>query len=609
MAGNQKPLTQPDSSKSKAHYNVVLNAFNNNLTMKVMLRIKSSLLWILLVTWALSATAAESPFITLDPQGSVSVTLHPNAEIVGQGEVEFTFSVPWPKGLLKSDKFVRVSEDDAEMAASVVETLRWRTLAGESPSESIAAARRALQSAAASLQARVSASNENAESVRATRITIERAFDTSDPVQITVHWGQAPTLALPAVPGQRDNWVSANEGPDPNEYPRSEQIREPPVFATLPPEWLGSVLIRGRTVPVSSVGDFGFFDEAMVGYARTAVNDVASSVADDELIDYLSQPSPWLFDRASTLYSVYLRTGDVKWLRHAHRATEYYANHIVDGGFDLRPGDLKYNYGRPFLIQALLLGDTQNLAKATELAITNRSWPTAYATSLGFWTERHTAYAILSELNLWQIDGNTESASRINHFIESLLSHLLVPPNGWDVDGCLLHTVAQHEGNSIQEPTCSPWMSALLGEAIWEHYLASEDTRSLELLSSLTDYIVNFATRTESIFENALRPWFLASSTYTQGDDFDDMEHTCDVAGLAARGVWAKVHLGLPANEARAVVQDLFAACQINLDYWFRPASTTRPTWQLSPPRKFNWWFGTTTDLPWLLSAAGIRSD
>jgi hypothetical protein len=37
---------------------------------------------------------------------------------------------------------------------------------------------------------------------------------------------------------------------------------------------------------------------------------------------------------------------------------------------------------------------------------------------------------------------------------------------------------------------------------------------------------------------------------------------------------------------------------------WHRPASVGagRAEWRLSPPRKFNWWFGSTTDLPWLMS-------
>lgn len=534
----------------------------------------------LLFFWAADHTviaqAPESLFVMTPAEGAVQVTLHPRPELAGEQALEFSFGVPWPRDTVTDATQIRVFENGVEIPADVSEVLRWRSLDPEN----------------------------TAESLRATRITLRRTFSSEEPVTIEVRWGQTRTLSLSPGNNSRESWLSIASGSYPDEYPATENIAEPAVYATLPPSWLGEALIRGRTIPVSRNPQFQFFDTGIVGFAQTAVNEVRESVRESELIDYLTQPAPWLFDRASTLYSVYLRTGDVKWLRHAHRATEFYANHIVSGRFDLKPGDLKYAYGRPFLIQALLLGDTINLPKAAEIANENEgSWPTSYTTNRSFWTERHTTYALLSAINHWQVDGNNTSAAQIEAFITGLLDQQSNPPNNWANDGCFLHTVAQHEGNSIQEAACSPWMTALLGEAIWEYYLFSEDNRALQMLSRLADYVADVATRNESSFDGALRPWYLSSAAYTQGDPYNDMEHTCDVAGLTARGLWAKSHLGESTLTAKATVDELVSACELNLDNWYRPTTLDRPQWRLAPPRKFSWWFGTTTDLPWLLLA------
>ncbi len=73
-----------------------------------------------------------------------------------------------------------------------------------------------------------------------------------------------------------------------------------------------------------------------------------------------------------------------------------------------------------------------------------------------------------------------------------------------------------------------------------------------------------------------------------------------------ARGAWAEARIGGEAASLRAVADDLLSGCRFDLDMWHRPdapSTVGKSEWWLSPARKFNWWFGTTNDLTWLLAA------
>ncbi|MGB1222004.1 MAG: hypothetical protein ACPG43_10710, partial [Alcanivoracaceae bacterium] len=59
----------------------------------------------------------------------------------------------------------------------------------------------------------------------------------------------------------------------------------------------------------------------------------------------------------------------------------------------------------------------------------------------------------------------------------------------------------------------------------------------------------------------------------------------------------------LPDDHARAL-HGLMTSCQKNMGMWHRPGADVqygKPVWRLSPPRKYNWWFGSTHELTWLL--------
>lgn len=524
---------------------------------------------------------ADDLFVDLPPTGSVLVTLWPGETVTPGAATVVAFGAPFPRGVVDDAARLRVVDASGAELPSRAETLiEWRSL-GDTALEG---------------------------GIRAALVHVEVSFDTLDPLEVRVVWGEARSRELPPQPDPTDAWVLV----DGDDYPASAGVREPPVYATYSPEWLGQCLLRTRTVPFGDVTELSWFDEVVPQFGRTAVNDVDPRVTPDNRIDYLSGNEPWLFDRALTLFGIYERSGELEWLRHAHRAAQYYASHIgSDGTFDLKPGDLKYAYGQPMLVDLMLVGDRSLLDPIERVASAGEDWPELYETTRNFWTERHQTYALLAALSAWEATGNETYAARVREVVDATVLRVREPASSsWPADGCLLHTMRAHEGVADDRPICSPWMTALLGDALFRYYVHSEDERALELLAGLADYV-----RETGIYDGVVEhpnldgvmvPWYLASSVYqfTDSGAWADLEHTCDVAGLAGRGAWAQDRLGRDSSAAWETTEQLLAACQQNLDNWHRPGGPEAglAEWRLAPPRKLNWWFGTTSDVGWLLS-------
>ncbi|HWN69130.1 MAG TPA: hypothetical protein VNM90_15935, partial [Haliangium sp.] len=307
----------------------------------------------------------------------------------------------------------------------------------------------------------------------------------------------------------------------------------------------------------------------------------------------------------------YARTGDVRWLRHAHRSARFYLTHMSDEGyFDLKDGDLKYLYGVSLMVDMILTGDVgliENIERISELEL---EWDPEYTPDTPFFTERHQTYALLGALAAWEATGDPAQAERAQEIARASFELAADPPDGWPSDGCMLHTMNAHEGDGGDEPVCSPWMSGLFADAVWRYYWQSLDREALVFLASLGDFVAKhglYDGSDEGV--DFLVPWYLVSSAYQYSDSgaWGDLEHTCDVAGVVARGAWAHAELGEDPEPLLDTTRELLAGCRYVLDDWHRPDSVSSglPEWRLSPPRKFNWWFGSTSDMPWIFSSLG----
>ena len=512
-------------------------------------------------------------FVTLPDTGFVTATLNPIETAPVGTAVTVSFGVPFPRDAVASIGSLRVTDAaDVERPAHIEELARWRTL-GSAPGFT--------------------------ESVRSALVQVSYTFTSREPVTLRVHWGAAPSTS-PARMG--DPWASWT-GIDassffPAEYPAG--VREPSVYVTFPPDWLSSCILRTRTEPFGTDAGWAFFDGAYPEYARTGANDVDARVTAPNRIDYVTAQEPWLFQRALTFFGAYVRSGDVRWLRHAHRAAQFYASHVNAGGFfDLADGDLKYAYASAMWLDVMLLGDTRHLPRIEAVASAGADWNETYTAGTGFWTERHQTYALLAGLVAWEATGSATHATRTREVARESFRMALEPVSGWAVEGCILHTQDAHEGDGVTERICSPWMSALLAEAVFRYYVHSEESAALTFLANLADFVRTTGSGPDGA---GISPYYLVSSVIS---DEVDIEHSCDVAGLVARGIWSAEALGRDTTALQATARGLLTNCEANLDDWRRPGGPAAglSEWRLSPARKLNWWFGTTLDLPWLIDS------
>jgi len=520
--------------------------------------------------------SGESLFTNIASPGSVAVTLHPGSQTVLGQTTKVAFAVPFPRGLVASTSEIRVTDSGgSEIASSVQEIARWRTIAAG-----------------------------GAESVRSALFYVDVVFQDLSPQVLRVAFGSARTMTLSGTqPSVRSLWTSIANGPFPDEYPAADDIREPIVYATLPSDWLSQTLLVTRSSPVGQSPALAWWDAGLVNFARTAVNDVAPTVPDGNRIDLMNF-EPWLYDRALTLFSVYVRTGDVKWLRHAHRAAQWYSKHVdANGIFTLASyaHDLKYSYGLSLLTDYLFTGDDLLRAPIERVAQAGvQEWQASYSASTGFWTERHHTYALLAALSAFELTGDRSHAQRATALVN------LAVQMSQNAAQCPLHTVEQHEGDAGDTRLmCSPWMGALLAEAMLRYYILSEDPAVLSWLSGMGDFIQLYAIYDGGVESSELAgrmmPWYLVgpSGRIEDGRGWGDMEHACDVAGLVAKAAWAKRRLGLNSSAADATTDDLLATCAYVLDYWHR-STPDLAEYRLNPARKFSWWFGSSTDLAWM---------
>jgi hypothetical protein len=514
-------------------------------------------------------------FVTLPDTGTVTVTLHPSSGVPSGNPALVAFGVPLPRGVAADVSELRVLDaSGGELASHVEELVRWHSLA----------------------------SAPGPSSVRAALVYLKPTFSGGTPLEVRLEWGSSRSLELGPQPTARSTWIPVS-----GEYAASDAVEEPAVYATLPAEWLSACLLRTRATSAHADSGWSWFDDSMVGSARTAVNDVDPGVT--ELINYRTDAEPWLFDRALTLFGVYVRTGDVKWLRHAHRAAQFYARHIDSAGnFDLKGSDLKYSYGQSLLLDLMLTGDRDLVQPIERVAKTAATWNASYQPQSNFWTERHQTYALLGALSAFEATGKPEHGTRARAVAAASFQLAKSPVGGWSKDGCMLHEFQDHEGAGGSTPVCSPWMSALFADAAFRYYIHSEDPAALEFLVSLGKYVQDFGLYTDA-FNGAQRvmPWYLSSSAVTFSDSgpYADIEHTCDVAGIVARAAWANQELGGDPAALRATAWSLIDSCEVNLKYWHRPdgPSAGKAVWRVSPARKVNWWFGTTLDLAWMMGA------
>jgi len=327
------------------------------------------------------------------------------------------------------------------------------------------------------------------------------------------------------------------------------------------------------------------FDAALFRLARGAI------AAD------LSSNEPWLFDRPTVFYKLSRWSGDAALRKHAFDLVErYYAQIDARGRFALKSGDAKYSYIDGAVWYEHATGDQRFRPKAAaiydlwlgELAV-------HYSSSQHFWTERHIAYSLAAALGWYELTGKPEAMARARDMIQQWTAMSAET-------GAPLHTLAQHQ-EAFEPPygpkrMTSPWMSALFFEQVKTYYRLTGDRSTLQMIAAYADFLLANCLYDGSAnhpnLKGYLMPYYLCGENRSYYDretpSESDGEHTPDVMGLFAFAVYAKKQLGQDSRTASETYRELRRSAAFFVG---RRAD-------VQPPRKINWWAGSTYDATWL---------
>ena len=350
----------------------------------------------------------------------VDVTLVPADGVEGVQRVNF--AVPLAPGWLRDAERVRVTSGGVELPA----------------------ARRAL-------------ARYPDGSVRSVQIQVETAVSPKQVVQVRLGEASAtPALALAEV-------STTLVVPDGSQGPR--------VWARLPAAWLSASGVAGPQVPEAQTR--GAIAEGLAKSCDYVKHTIRA------FLPASGKRDVWLYDRGTVMYRGYARRGDLVTLESAYRETAIYRSGITGAGEAARISiptavdDLKYHYTQALAIHYLLTGDDRFRESAEDVAErVAKLWDhPGYdgGDAADFWTERHAGFALLAYVwaDIVDDDHGTQFQDLADAAVDAYLALQERYPPGW-TDGsarCFAHQAAAH-GEPYGTWGCSPWMSAILADAL-----------------------------------------------------------------------------------------------------------------------------------------------
>lgn len=579
----------------------------------------------------LCASAQVPSFHTpAQTSGSMTVKLHP-MEIVTPGTPRLvTFGVPFTRGSLSTASLntVRVLHNGVEVPAFVEQLTPWRHLTNEAV---------------------------DGQSVRVARIQIHHSFSVSYPASetITVEWGGiARTQSILTLTDPLSGWHTVNSG----SFVAEDGIQEPDVYALLPKQTLsqGTLSLRRaepftdhipetRDDPAVMDGTehwpgYEEADRAFKNNFYTMINQddpLVTGYESGQLIDYKNDSEPWLYDRASAFFLLYTKTGFLRPLREAVRATQFYRSKLFGtavadpyrGIFKLKAPTLAqvtagnttmYSYAECLAYDHWLTGNPQDVEPVRWVAATHEGLTetTRWSHAAGEWTERHTAFRTLANVVAFELTGEGVYRQNVLAQMADFIWHQngaggLIPANR--LDGGLYHRGNQHGDGVFTDLIASPWMTALLMDAMLRAYGLSEDPAVAQFILRAAKFqsaATHFDDNHDYEYSGALRyPWYLARydgvPDALDGYDTSTIEHSKETVTTIAWGSYFQ-HLlhGVPDPQMEANARELYLSYDIGVNHWTRPGAPPLglTAYRSIPPRKFAWENRPSSSLSWVMS-------
>jgi len=299
-------------------------------------------------------------------------------------------------------------------------------------------------------------------------------------------------------------------------------------------------------------------------------------------------------------------TEDKQWLTKANTLADFYQEHLdEDGQFTLKKRfDPKYLMPAGLAFQYLLNADEGALKALTSMFQLSLDWDEKYSLSRGFWTERNQAAALNVAVRYWELTQDKEALSRINDIIDATVKMTFNPGSNWPIRGCPQHSFKSHEGWGDDTAACSPWMMALLGDALWHYYRLTGDEKASALLNAFGDFILNDGIYYgDKRVKNIVIPKYIVSMENPEQEELNqwsDPQHACDVAALLGKSIYIKELKGQDAFVVKELFRSLVEQCKGSYQR-LKAEKTEKKFWTLMPPRRFAWMYSSTSDLPWLV--------
>lgn len=340
---------------------------------------------------------------------------------------------------------------------------------------------------------------------------------------------------------------------------------------------------------------------------------IAKFLSDETLLAKKGYPkniaSQWLYDRAQSFFQLFLSNGDPAIKRQADRIVRFYLGQINDDGFFKlsKPDDIKYLMGRSLVYDYLLNQREVSKVKLEKMFNASLRWSAEYS-GRGFWTERHHAAALNIAISFWELSGQNTARERIDNLINGISKMTFSPINGWKNQHCPQHTFRSHEGWGDETPACSPWMMALLADNLWRYYLLTSDEKARKLLVEFPKFVVKKGVyyANEGKIKGHLIPKYLVSlnnSNQEELEPWSDREHTCDVASMVGKGLYLSNFSEQRLSDELLLFERLSGHCKAKSLAVIEKYKYVKLKYLTSkPPRKFNWEYSSTDDLPWLMS-------
>ncbi len=541
----------------------------------------------------------------------VTVTLHPAADAVGAVR-RVSFGLPLAPGTLVNAANVKVTNASGQEIPAFVRSLgAWEQM----PPQAL-------------LCNGLTASGN--PGIRSVLVQFDMNFPSTAPVTVTVGLNRARTQSLPTETPVADTYRVVNDGTyAPSVNTSGLTIREPRVLAAIDHEYLSCASLVPMVNLAGTRAYMADSDQATDDFFYSLINQhsVKQSwpvTSSEDMIDFYTDPEPWLYDRAQTFYNGYLRTGNVDMLREANRAANHYAQNIYGpescsgtyypycvGSFKLKNPtatnswhDMKYSYSENLLTNYLLNGDATVLKKIGYI-----SWGMEFHINLEGTgeTERHRGYALLAHAVDAELTGSAHQRSVVNDGIAAMRARQTSPLDGNAPNGCFNYPP---EGDAH---TFSPWMSSLLA---YGHLRAYHAVGTPSVPASLVDLArcevergIEPLTPPQDgpMTDGRWYPYYIAASfgpkRDTDPNPYDGFEHSLDVGVAVALGAYFSTDAAQKATLSNAV-KELLLTHDESIAYWTRN-STGRSKYRTNPPRKYLWQYKNANVVGWALDGKG----